>query len=337
MSVSIMYPTHAGLDLTIGLPSTVSSLLYEMGTAIVNTLITAIMVMVNLLPPALSEPFQFPFMQRALLTALLVGCVCGILSCYVVLKRWSLLGDTISHAVLPGVAVAHLLGWPLFVGALIAGVATAMGIGVIERNTRIKEDAAMGLMLTGSFALGIVIISQIATSTHLMHILFGNVLGVRMPALLLTLLAGLLTVSAVLLYYKEFLLYSFDPVQASVQGMNTAAVHYGLMFLLTLTIVASLETVGIILVVAMLVTPGATAYLLANDLSRMMLIAAASGIFSSVVGLYLSFIFNLASGGTIVLVSTGLFFLTFLLAPEHGVLAKWLHVRNRHRAASDAS
>ncbi len=308
--------------------------LYEFGESVVDALIAAIMVVVNLLPAAAAEPFQFPFMQRALLTALLVGCVCGILSCYVVLKRWSLLGDTISHAVLPGVAVAHLLGWPFFVGGLISGLATAMGIGMIERNTRIKEDAAMGLMLTGSFALGIVIISQIATSTHLLHILFGNVLGVRMPMLLLTLIVGLLTLSVVLLYYKAFLLYSFDPVQASVQGMNTAAIHYGLMFLLTLTIVASLETVGIILVVAMLITPGATAYLLAHSLSRMMLIAAASGMFSAVIGLYLSFVFNLASGGTIVLVSTTLFFVTFLLAPKHGVLGKWIRSRGKRQAAS---
>lgn len=308
--------------------------LYELGESVVDTLIGLIMVVVNLFPAAAAEPFQFPFMQRALLTALLVGCVCGILSCYVVLKRWSLLGDTISHAVLPGVAVAHLLSWPLFIGGLISGLATAMGIGMIERNTRIKEDAAMGLMLTGSFALGIVIISQIATSTHLMHILFGNVLGVRMPTLLLTLVVGLLTLAVVLLYYKEFLLYSFDPVQASVQGMNTAAIHYGLMFLLTLTIVASLETVGIILVVAMLITPGATAYLLAHSLSRMMLIATASSMFSAVIGLYLSFVFNLASGGTIVLVSTTLFFLTFLLAPKHGVLGKWIRSRSKRQAAS---
>ncbi len=272
-------------------------------------------------------PFQYEFMQRALITSILVGGVCGVLSCFVVLKRWALLGDAISHAVLPGVAIAYLLGLPFFIGAFASGALTSLGIGVIERNTRIKEDAAMGIMFTGAFALGVVIISYIASSTHLMHILFGNVLGVRMAVLQLTLFASVVTLTAVFLFYKEFLLYTFDPVQASALGMNTAAIHYGLMMLLTLTIVASLETVGIILVVAMLITPGATAYLLVNSLPRMMLVAAGCGILSAVSGLYLSFTFNLASGGSIVLVATLLFLLAFLFGRQ-GVLARWLRHRN---------
>ncbi len=272
-------------------------------------------------------PFQYEFMQRALITSILVGGVCGVLSCFVVLKRWALLGDAISHAVLPGVAIAYLLGLPFFIGAFVSGALTSLGIGVIERNTRIKEDAAMGIMFTGAFALGVVIISYIASSTHLMHILFGNVLGVRMAVLQLTLFASVVTLTAIFLFYKEFLLYTFDPVQASALGMNTAAIHYGLMMLLTLTIVASLETVGIILVVAMLITPGATAYLLVNSLPRMMLVAAGCGILSAVSGLYLSFTFNLASGGSIVLVATLLFLLAFLFGRQ-GVLARWLRHRN---------
>lgn len=261
-------------------------------------------------------------MQRALLTTLVVGAVCGVLSCFVVLRRWALLGDAISHAVLPGVAVAYLLAWPYFVGAFVTGALTALGIGFIERHTRIKEDTAMGLMFTGAFALGVVMISRIATATHLMHILFGNVLGVRMPVLLLTLLAGAATLLAVFLFYKELSLYIFDPTQASAVGINTAAVHYGLMLLLTLTIVASLETVGVILVVAMLITPGATAYLLSNNLPRMMLLAAGVGMVSGVVGLYLSFYLNVASGGTIVLVASGLFVLALIFAP-HGLVSRW--------------
>lgn len=315
-----------------GLFASVGDWLYQVGEAVVGGLLVVIMAVVNLFPESVSGPFQYAFMQRALLTAMVVGAVCGVLSCYVVLKRWALLGDAISHAVLPGVAVAYLLGWPFFVGAFITGALTSLGIGFIERNTRIKEDAAMGLMFTGAFALGIVIISQIATSTHLMHILFGNVLGVRMEALLLTLISGAFTLAVVFLYYKEFLLYTFDPVQASSLGMKTSAIHYGIMLLLTLTIVASLETVGIILVVAMLITPGATAYLLTNSLPRMMAISAAAGVFSAVVGLYLSFVFNVASGGSIVLVATSLFLVTLIFAPHQGLLGKRLRRRAEQAA-----
>ncbi len=300
------------------------------GEAVIEFLLSALMLVVNLLPETVSEPFQYSFMQRALLTSLIVGAVCGVLSCFVVLKRWALLGDAISHAVLPGVAIAYLVGLPFFIGAFVSGALTSLGIGAIERNTRIKEDAAMGIMFTGAFALGVVIISQIATSTHLMHILFGNVLGVRLAVLQLTLVSGIIALSAVFFFYKEFLLYVFDPVQASALGMNTAFIHYGLMLLLTLTIVASLETVGIILVVAMLVTPGATAYLLTNSLPRMMLIAAGVGVLSAIVGLYCSFIFNLASGGAIVIVATVLFLLAFLFG-QHGVLMR----RLRRRAARE--
>ncbi len=302
--------------------------LSQWGEVVVDFLIACMMLVVNLFPDRIVEPFQYPFMQRALLTSILVGMVCGVLSCFVILKRWALLGDAISHAVLPGVAIAYLLGLPFFIGAFASGALTSLGIGVIERNTRIKEDAAMGIMFTAAFALGVVIISQIATSTHLMHILFGNVLGVRMPVLQLTLFAGIVTLFTVFLFYKELLLYTFDPVQASALGMNTTFIHYGLMLLLTLTIVASLETVGIILVVAMLIIPGATAYLLVNSLPRMMLIAAAVGIFSAIAGLYLSFVYNIASGGTIVIVAAGVFALAFLFSP-HGVLVKIL----RHRTA----
>ncbi len=279
---------------------------------LIDILISLLMFFINLLPASISAIFQYSFMQRALLSSILVGGVCGILSCLVILKHWSLLGDAISHAVLPGVAIAYIAGWPYFTGAILTGSLTTLGIGFIERNSKIKEDTAIGIMFTGAFALGIVIISQIATSTHLMHILFGNVLGVSNQELLLTLISSMITISVIFLFYKEFHLYTFDPVQARALGMNTALLHYGLMLLLTITIVSSIETVGIILVVAMLITPGATAYLLVNNLFSMMLIAAVIGIISAVTGLYLSFIFNIASGGSIVLVSTSIFFVVFL-------------------------
>lgn len=300
------------------------ALLEAFGMAVIDALISALMVVVNLLPDVVSEPFQYEFMQRALLTSMVVGGLCGLLSSFVILKRWSLLGDAISHAVLPGVAIAYLLGLPFFVGAFATGALTSVGIGLIERNSRIKSDAAMGLMFTAAFALGIVIVSQIATSTHLMHILFGNVLGVRHPALMLTLCAGLLALIVVLLFYKELLVYVFDPVQARSLGLNTGVIHYGLILLLTLTIVASLETVGIILVVAMLITPGATAYLLVNRLPLMMVLASLIGTVSAVIGLYLAYLFDVASGGTIVLVVTGFFLLAFLFSPQQGVVTGWI-------------
>jgi manganese/iron transport system permease protein len=294
----------------------------ELLAQVIDGLIALLMLVVNLLPEPLAAPFEYRFMQRALLTSVLVGAICGLLSCYVVLKRWSLLGDAISHAVLPGVAIAYLLGWPFFIGAFVTGALTSLGIGALERHTRIKADAAMGLMFTAAFALGIVIISKIATSTHLMHILFGNVLGVQTTALLLTLAASLVTVLTIWLAYRPLLLYTFDPQQAQALGFNTSLIHYGLILLLTLTIVASLETVGIILVVAMLITPGATAHLLTDRFPLMLAISVTVGVTSAVVGLVLSVSLDVASGGAIVLVASGLFLIALLAAPKHGLVAR---------------
>lgn len=294
----------------------------ELLAQVIDGLIALLMLVVNLLPEPLAAPFEYRFMQRALLTSVLVGAICGLLSCYVVLKRWSLLGDAISHAVLPGVAIAYLLGWPFFIGAFVTGALTSLGIGALERHTRIKADAAMGLMFTAAFALGIVIISKIATSTHLMHILFGNVLGVQTTALLLTLAASLVTVLTIWLAYRPLLLYTFDPQQAQALGFNTSLIHYGLILLLTLTIVASLETVGIILVVAMLITPGATAHLLTDRFPLMLAISVTVGVTSAVVGLVLSVSLDVASGGAIVLVASGLFLVALLAAPKHGLVAR---------------
>ncbi|MFP4649065.1 MAG: metal ABC transporter permease [Halorhodospira sp.] len=294
------------------------------GDAVVDGLIAGLMALVGLLPEALAEPFNYGFMQRALLTAIAVGLVCGVLSCFVVLKRWALLGDAISHAVLPGVALAYLAGWPFFVGAFLAGALTSLGIGFIERTTRLKSDTAIGIMFTAAFALGVVIISQVATSTHLMHVLFGNVLGVDRTALQLTLIAGAVALLVVALGYKELFAYTFDEIHARALGINTAVVHYGLILLLTLTIVASLETVGIILVVAMLIIPGATAYMLTDRLPRMFLLSGACGVISTVVGLYLAYTYDAASGGVMVLVAAALFLTALLLAPRYGLLPRWV-------------
>jgi ABC-type Mn2+/Zn2+ transport system permease subunit/Mn-dependent DtxR family transcriptional regulator len=286
----------------------------------------------NELAAAILAPLQFEFMQRALLAAIMVGTTCAVLSCYLLVKRWALMGDAVSHAVLPGVAIAYLLAGSFFLGAVVAGVSAALAIGFIERQSRVKADAAMGIILTGTFALGLVILSSIRSkSLDLYHILFGNVLGVSPEDLWLTAGTGALVVVLVVVLYRELLIWSFDPVMAAAIGLPTQLLHYLLMVLLSLTIVASLQTVGIILVVAMLITPGATAYLYANRLPTMMALSVAFGVGSAVLGLYLSFYLNVASGGTIVLVASGLFVLSLFLAPRQGLLGRSLR---RRRAAS---
>ena len=276
-------------------------------------------------------PMQYAFMQRALLAAVLVGGICAVLSCFLLVKRWALLGDAISHAVLPGVALAYLLNLPFFLGAVLTGMATALGISAVERHSRIKEDSAMGILFTGAFALGFVLVSRIRSrAIDLFHILFGNVLGVSDADLLLTAATGVLVLGVVALFYKELVLWTFDPTAASAMGVPVAALHYTLMLLLSVTIVASLQAVGIVLVVAMLITPGATAYLLVDRMSRMIPLAVGVGVVSGLSGLYLSYHLNVASGPTMVLVATALFLLAMLLGPREGVL--WDAARRRQTA-----
>ncbi len=273
-------------------------------------------------------PMQYAFMQRALVASLLVGVICAVLSCFLLVKRWALLGDAISHAVLPGVALAYLLGLPFFVGAVTTGILTALGISAVERHTRVKEDSAMGIVFTGAFALGFVLVSRIRSkAVDLFHILFGNVLGVSDGDLILTAATGAVVLAVVLLLYKELVLWTFDPVAAAAMGLPTGVLHYTLMFLLSLTIVASLQTVGIVLVVAMLITPGAVAFLLTDRMSRMLGVAVAVGVVSTVSGLFLSYHLNVASGATMVLVASFLFVAAVLAGPREGVVWEWLRRR----------
>ncbi len=283
-------------------------------------------------------PMQYAFMQRALVASVLVGAICAVLSCYLLVKRWALLGDAISHAVLPGVALAYLLGLPFFVGAVTTGVLTALGISAVERHTRIKEDSAMGIVFTGAFALGFVLVSRIRSkAVDLFHILFGNVLGVSDLDLWITGLTGAVVLAVVFLLYKELLLWTFDPVAAAAMGLPTGILHYTLMLLLSMTIVASLQTVGIVLVVAMLITPGAVAFLLTDRMSRMLGMAVGVGVASTVTGLYLSYFLNVASGATMVLVATVLFGVAVLASPREGVVWEWVRRRRlaRDRALED--
>ncbi|MEB3292266.1 MAG: metal ABC transporter permease [Synechococcales bacterium] len=261
-------------------------------------------------------------MVKAILMSVIVGIVCSVLSCYMTLKGWALMGDAVSHSVLPGVVLAYLLKLPLALGAFVFGVGSVLAIGYIQAQTRIKEDTVIGLVFTGFFALGLVLVSKIRSSLDLTHILFGNVLGIALPDMIQTIAISLISLIALLLLQKDLLLFCFDPTHARSIGLNTTALHYTLLTILSLTAVAGLQTVGILLVVAMLVTPGATAYLLTDRFDRMMGIAIASGLLSSIGGTYISYYLDGATGGCIVVLQTVLFLLAMIFAPKHGILSR---------------
>lgn len=266
-------------------------------------------------------PLQYDFMQRALIVALIVGATCAVLSCYLVLKGWSLMGDAVSHAILPGVVLASILGLPLSAGAFAAGLSCAVASGYIQGHSRVKEDTVLGIVFSGMFALGLVLFTKFDTGEHLLHILFGNLLGVRWQDIAEAGLIGGVTLSAVLVKRRDLMVYCFDPSHARAIGLPVGQLHYGLLALLAMTIVASLKAVGIILVVAMLIAPGAIAYMLTDRFERMLAIAIVSSVGCSVAGTLLSFHLDAATGPTIVLLQTAGFVLALLLAPKKGLLA----------------
>lgn len=271
------------------------------------------------------QPLRYPFMVRGLLASLMVGTLCAVVGTYVVLRGMAFFGDALAHAILPGVALAYLLGANLFWGALAMGLVTALGIGYMSRRGQVKEDTAIGVIFAASFALGVALLSTVRSySVDLAHILFGNILGVSDTDLVLTASLGALVLLAVLLLYKELLVITFDPVLAATLRLPLSVLQYLLLVIIALTIVVSLQTVGVALMVAMLVTPAATAYLLTRRLWHMMLIGGSIGAVSSVTGLYLSYYYNIASGPAVVLVCTGAFALAFLFAPHRGVFWTWL-------------
>ena len=272
---------------------------------------------------------QYGFLQKALLTSVMVGIICGVIGCFIILRGMALMGDAISHAVLPGVAISYMLGVNFFFGAVISGVITAIAIGFVSQNSRIKHDTSIGIMFTAAFASGIIIITMLKSSTDLYHILFGNVLAVRSSDMWITLGISLIVLGAVYLFYKELLVTSFDPTMGAAYGLPVRFIHYFLMTLLTMVTVASLQTVGIVLVVAMLITPAAAAYLLTERLWMMIFLASGIGVISSITGLYFSFTYNLASGATIVISSTAIFILVFLFSPKHGLIWKTLKVKKK--------
>ena len=268
----------------------------------------------------LLEPLQHAFMVRALLISATVGGVCGLLSCYMTLKGWALMGDAVSHSVLPGVILAYAIGLPFSVGAFVFGVGSVATIGFVKQKSRIKEDTVIGLVFTGFFALGLVLVSKTRSNIDLTHILFGNVLGISIADIQQTVLISILVTAVLLLFRRDLLLFCFDPTHARSIGINTGVLHYLLLSVLSLAAVAGLQTVGIILVVAMLVTPGATAYLLTDRFDRMSWLAIGSSILSSLLGVYTSYWTDSSTAGCIVLVQTGLFVIAFLFAPKHGIL-----------------
>ncbi len=268
----------------------------------------------------LTEPFALGFMQKALMASVIVGVVCAVLGCYVVLRSMAFLGDALAHAILPGVAVAYLVGANLLAGALVAGLIVAVGISYVSRGGAIREDTAIGIFFAAALALGVVLISTVRTyALDLTHVLFGNVLGVTATDVWITGALAFLVLAAILLLYRRLLVVSFDPILGQTLGLRTHALQTGLFLMLAVTIVISLQTVGVALVAAMLVTPPAAAYLLTRRLPVMMVVSAFIGVLSAVGGLYASYYLDVASGGAIVLVATAIFLLAFLFAPGRGL------------------
>ena len=283
----------------------------------------------------LLEPVQYEFIQRALIASITIGISCGLIGTYIMLRRMSLIGDALAHAVLPGVVVSFMVAGKseiaLFIGAVVSGIVTVLLIGFVNRNSKIKEDTSIGIIFTGAFALGILLVSQLKqVHIDLSSYLFGDVLGVSTGDITLSLIIMVVIILCILLFYKQLLLTSFDPTMALTIGISTTLVHYMLMTLLSMSIVAGLQSVGVILIIAMLITPPATAYLLSNNLKKILFLSPMFGTISAVAGLYLSYHFNFASGASIVLVAVALFLLAFLFSPKEGVVTRLF----RRRAAT---
>ena len=271
----------------------------------------------------LVDPMAYGFMQRGLLAALLVGVVCAVMGTFVVLKGLAFIGDAVSHAAFPGLVIAYIIGVPLYIGGAVAAVATALAIGLVTRRSRLRFDTSVGVLFAGTFAFGVMLFSTIqGYVTDLLGYLLGNVLGIGVGDLIQVAILGAIVLAIVLAIRKELLFATFDPLGAAASGLPVARLEYLLLALLGVTIVVSIQAVGIIMVVAMLVTPAATAQLLVIRFGRMMAVAVALAAFSAVLGLYLSFYLNLASGASIVLVETVFFVVALVLGPKTGLLSR---------------
>ncbi|WP_239255295.1 metal ABC transporter permease [Listeria ilorinensis] len=265
---------------------------------------------------------NFHFLQNALITALVIGIVSGTVGCFIILRGMSLMGDAISHAVLPGVAISFILGLNFFIGAIIFGLFASVIITYIKNNSVIKGDTAIGITFSSFLALGVILIGVANSSTDLFHILFGNILAVQDIDKYITIGVSIFVLLLIVIFFKELLITSFDPLMAKALGMKVNFYHYLLMILLTLVAVTAMQSVGTILIVAMLITPAATAYLYANSLKTMMFLSASLGALSSLLGLFIGYSFNIAAGSSIVLTSAAFFLVSFFLSPKQNFLRK---------------
>jgi len=269
----------------------------------------------------LLSPLHYEYMVKAILVSGLIGGVCAFLSCFVTLKGWSLMGDALSHAVVPGVAIAYLAGWPFAAGAFFTGLLAAFGMSFVKRKTRLREDAVIGVVFTSFFALGLLLISMHPSTVDLRTIVFGNILGISDPDIWQVVIISTITLAVLGTKWRDLLLFCFDPQQARALGFNVTALHVTLLTLLSATAVAALQTVGACLVVAMLVTPGATAYLLTDRFGKMVALAVSMGVGTSLAGAYASYFFDGSTGGCIVTLQALLFLVALAFAPKHGLLA----------------
>jgi len=271
---------------------------------------------------AAAEPLRHGFMIKAMLIAAFVGTVCAALSCFVVLKGWALVGDAVSHAVLPGIILAYVAGIPMSLGAVASGMACVLSAGAIEARCRVKSDAVLGIVFTGFLAFGMVLLVETPSDVHFMHVLFGNLLGIETGDVIQTLAVGSVTLLAVMLLRQDLILFCFDPGQARVTGLSPRRLELILLLLVAATIVAALQAVGVVLVMAMLVTPGCIGLLLADRFGRVMAVAIGSAVASSVIGTLASFWLDGATGPCIVVVQALLFGLAFLFSPKAGLLRR---------------
>lgn len=262
----------------------------------------------------LLQPFQFAFMQNAFLIMAIISVPTALLSCYLVLRGWSLMGDAISHAVLPGIVVAYIVGIPLIIGAFIAGMICALSTGFLSQNSRVKQDTVMGVVFSGMFGFGIVLYTKITSEVHLDHILFGNMLGVGAEELWTAFGVAAFTAAIIITKRRDFLLHAFDPIQAQAVGLRTGWLHYGLLSLISLTIVSTLAAVGIILSIGLLIAPGAIAFLLTKRFERMLPIAVGVTLFSGIAGVYIAFFLDSSPAPTVILVLTAIFIAAFIRA-----------------------
>ncbi|MDI6629776.1 metal ABC transporter permease [Rhodococcus sp. IEGM 1370] len=277
----------------------------------------------------LVDPLEYTFMQRALLVTVTASIVCAVLSCWLVLIGWSLMGDAVSHAVLPGVALSYLFGAPFAIGALLFALIAVGAIGVVRNTTIVKEDAAIGVVFTTLFALGVVLISKFPSQIDLNHILFGNLLGVSQADMVQVFVLGGIALVVMIVKRRDFTLFAFDRTQARAVGINPTVISAVMLTLLALTTVVALQAVGVILVVAMLITPGASAYLLTHSFGRMLVLAPLISVGCALVGIYASFYLDVSSGGSVVLTQGLVFVLAYLFSPSQGIVVRALRQRGQ--------